>query len=323
MIFAIVVVGIHQPIFRGDAYVATWLWMGRLAVPFFFVTSAFLFFLRNPGPAELKKYVVRMLKLYGVWFVIMLPYTIYLRCDAGNSVLWNAGHLLRLFLLDSTFCGSWFLSALLISIPLVFYGERKIGLRWMLAVAVCAELFLISYAWRFAMPADVASALTSFTRAFPDVHCSFLAAMIYVVIGCGIARRWETVSRLPVKRLWMLAFVLTAVMIAWIIAKEKCWHIDPRTVLRVPAVAAIFLAVVRSEVHLKLPYLALRKTSTIVYISHFLFIFLLSRAQMYWWHSSLPDYARFAIVLSAACLLSTLIIWLQKRPRLGWLRYTW
>lgn len=323
MFFAIIVVGIHQPIFTGDAHVATWLWMGRLAVPFFFITSAFLFFLRNPGPTELKKYVVRMLKLYGVWFVIMLPYTIHLRYVVDYSLAGNVAHFLQLFLLDSTFRGSWFLSALLIVIPLVYYGERKLGLRWMLAIAVVVELFLVSYAWRFAMPTNVADALTAFTHNFPDVHCSFLAAMIYVVIGCIIARRWTSVSQLSARRLWAAAVVLTALMAAWIIAKEKCWHIDTRTVVRVPAVTAVFLAVVRSEVNLKLPYRALRKMSTIVYISHFLFIFLLSRAQMYWWHSSLPNPARFAIVLTASCALSALLIWLQKRPHMGWLKYTW
>ena len=323
MLFAIIVVGIHQPIFSGDAYVGTWLWMGRLAVPFFFITSAFLFFLRNPGPAELKKYVVRMLKLYGVWFFVMLPYTIQLRYVADYSVAGNVAHFVQLFLLDSTFRGSWFLSALLIAIPLVYWGERKLGLRWMLAIAVVVELFLLSYAWRFAMPTSIADALTAFTHDFPDVHCSFLAAMIYVVIGCIIARWWTSISQLSVKRLWITAIALTATMAAWIIVKEKCWHISTRTLLLVPAVTAIFLAVVRSEVNLKLPYRALRKTSTIVYISHFLFIFLLSRAQMYWWHTSLPDFARFAIVLATSCALSALLIWLQKRPRLSWLKYTW
>lgn len=323
MLFAVIVVGIHQPIFSGDAYVGTWLWMGRLAVPFFFITSAFLFFLRNPGPTELKKYVMRMLKLYGVWFVVMLPYTIQLRYVAGYSVLGNVAHFLQLFLLDSTFRGSWFLSALLIAIPLVYWGERKLGLRRMLAIATVVELFLLSYAWRFAMPTSVADALTAFTHDFPDVHCSFLAAMIYVVIGCIIARRWTSVIRMSAKRLWVAAIVLTMVMAAWIIVKEKCWHISTRTLLLVPAVTAIFLAVVRSEVNLKLPYRALRKTSTIVYISHFLFIYLLSRVQMYWWHTSLPNFARFAIVLASSCALSALLIWLQKRPRLSWLKYTW
>lgn len=323
MIFAIIVVGIHQPIFSGDAYVGTWLWMGRLAVPFFFVTSAFLFFLRNPGPAELKKYVVRMLKLYGVWFVVMLPYTIKLRYVDDFSVMGNVAHFLQLFLLDSTFRGSWFLSALLIAIPLVYWGERKLGLRWMLVAGTVSELFLHSYAWRFALPTNIADALTAFNQNFPDVHCSFLAAMIYVVIGCIIARRWTSLCQLSAKRLWTAAIAMTMTMAALIIVKEKCWHISTRTLLLVPTVTLIFLAVVRSEVNMKLSYRTLRKTSTIVYISHFLFIFLLSRAQMYWWHTSLPDYARFAIVLATSCAFSALLIWLQKHPRLNWLKYTW
>lgn len=339
LLFAFVVVGMHQHALHGDAFLLTWGWMQRMAVPFFFVTSAFLFFQRNPGPAELKHYVVRMLKLYGVWFVVMLPYTIYQRMDASQSVLWNVGHMLRLFLLDSTFSGSWFLSALLIAIPLVYYCERKWGMTVTVALAVVSEALMQIYGWKFALPTPTVEALLAFDAALPGVHNSWLAAMIYVVAGLAIARRWPSISRIPLRPLRWTTLVLMMAMAVWIVAMEKWLHIDSRTVLRVPVVILLFVCVARSNVKgcslrrgaadagesglLGVSFRSMRKASIIIYISHFLFIFLLKQAQMYWWHHWLPEYVRYAVVLGTSCSLAALLISLQRRPSLGWLRYAW
>lgn len=339
LLFAFIVVGMHQHALHGDAFLLTWGWMQRMAVPFFFVASAFLFFQRSPGPAELKHYVVRMLKLYGVWFAVMLPYTIYQRMDASQSVLWNVGHMLRLFLLDSTFSGSWFLSALLIAIPLVYYCERKWGMTVTVALAVASEALMQIYGWKFALPAPTVEALLAFDAAMPGVHNSWLAAMIYVVAGLAIARRWTSITRIPLRPLRWATLALMMAMAVWIVMMEKTLHIDSRTVLRVPVVILLFVCVARSNVKgvslrrgaadagdagiLGVSFRSMRKASIIIYISHFLFIFLLRQAQMYWWHHWLPDYVCYAVVLGASCTFAALLIYFQRRPFFSWLRYAW
>lgn len=323
LLFALIVVGIHQQPCSGEAYAYTWGWFGRLAVPFFFVTSAFLFFQRQPGPAQLRKYVVRMLKLYGFWFVVMLPYTIHLRWDTDMSFVGNVLWLVRRFLLDSTFAGSWFLSALLIAIPLVYWSERRLGLRTTVVAAVGIELFLQAYGWRFAMPDAMAEALTSFDEGFPSVHCSWMAAVVYVVAGSLIARRWESIARISACRWWCAAGVSTAVMAGWIFYMNQSLFIDDRTILRVPVVVLIFISVVRSNLKLRLPYRTLRKASTIFYISHFLFIFLLTELQINWLEHMIPDAWRYVIVLLTCGVLSWTLIRLQRHRLLAWLQYAW
>lgn len=323
LLFAFIVVGIHQTPVAGDARIYSWLWMGRLAVPFFFVASAFLFFLRNPGPAELRKYVVRMLKLYGFWFVVMLPYTIYLRCDSYESVLWNAGHLLHLFVTDSTFGGSWFLAAMLISIPLVYYSERLIGLWGTLGLSLVAELFLQVYGWKSFLPHETVVWLTKINDAFPGVHTSFLAAMIYVSAGLLLARYWNRVARIPRRVAWGIALGAVALMAVWIVYMEKATTLDSRTFMRVPAVVLLFIAIMRSDLTWPLPYRALRKASTVVYISHFLFIFLLLQVQTHFLPQALPHPVQYLAVLTASLLLTALLVRLQRWPRLSWLKYAW
>lgn len=323
IVFACIVVGMHQPPVVGDARIYSWLWMGRLAVPFFFITSAFLFFLHDPGPAQLRKYSARMLKLYGFWFVVMLPYTIQLRCDGSESILWNVGHLLQLFILDSTFGGSWFLMATIISIPLIYYGERLIGLRATIAVSLGVEIFLQAYGWKKLLPHEMASALTQIDKAMPGVHNSFLAAMIFVTIGLVLARSWSRIERTPRRSAWGAAIVAVALMAGWIIYMEKSQILDSRTFLRVPAVAILFIAIVRSDLTLPLPYRALRQASTVVYISHFLFIFLLKLLQHDCLHHSLPHPMQYLAVLTSSLLLTALLICLQRCRGLSWLSYAW
>lgn len=323
ILFACIVVGMHQPPVAGDVRTYSWLWMGRLAVPFFFITSAFLFFLRNPGPAQLQKYVGRMLKLYGFWFIVMLPYIIHLRCVGSEGVLWNVGHLLQLFVLDSTFGGSWFLMATIISIPLVYYGERLIGLWGTIAVSLGVEMFLQAYGWKDFLPHEVVATLTQIDKVMPGVHNSFLAAMIFVTIGLLLARNWSRIERIPRRAAWGAAIAAVAMMAAWIIYMEKTQVLNSRTFLRVPAVTLLFIAIVRSNLTLALPYRNLRKASTVVYISHFLFIFLLKQLQYGYLHHSLPRPMQYLTVLASSLLLTALLIFLQRRPRLAWLKYAW
>lgn len=320
LLFAFIVVGMHQHPFEGDAFLFTWEWMRRMAVPFFFVASAFLFFQRNPGPAELKHYVSRMLKLYGFWFVVMLPYTLSLRCDPSATVLWNVGHMLHLFIHGNTFMGSWFLMALIITIPLVYWLEQKVGMRWTLVTALVVELFLQAYGWKWAMPQAAADALLTIDAHFPGVHNSWLAAMIYVVAGRIIAMRWTSISQWPVRRVRLAALGLMLIMAAWIIVMTKILTIDSRTILRVPVVILVFISVVRSDLTLDLPYRTLRRISIIIYITHFLFIFLLREAQLHVFHTFFPQYVRYLLVLTASLLVSLAIVRLQRVRGFGWLK---
>ena len=74
-LFAILVIGIHTEPFGFNLWADRMFGiMTRLCVPFFFVTSAF-FLYRNGS--SIKQYIMRILRLYFVWSLIYLPFSLH------------------------------------------------------------------------------------------------------------------------------------------------------------------------------------------------------------------------------------------------------
>jgi peptidoglycan/LPS O-acetylase OafA/YrhL len=133
-ISALLVLAIHvypfveiSPVFN-TFFIAT---ICRLAVPFFFVTSGFFFakklFARPfDENAMLKNYLIRIGRLYLVWTIIYLPYTIWNYMDTGFS-WYNIISYLRDFLLNGSYYHLWFLPALMLGMCIVFFSVRYLG----------------------------------------------------------------------------------------------------------------------------------------------------------------------------------------------------
>ena len=142
VVAALLMVAIHARPFVGNTYPLYISLFSRMAVPVFFVVSAFFFFRKKPDTAQLKHYVRRMGWLYAFWFVVEAYFTIDgVFFSHDRSVLESLSHFICGFFLNSTFSGSWFIMALIICIPLVHWLGKRIS-SWAifgigLAVYVC------------------------------------------------------------------------------------------------------------------------------------------------------------------------------------------
>lgn len=98
-----------------------------IAVPIFFVISGYLFFMKKRTKLDLKRYMSRVLKLYGVWSLIYLPLVLI---EMNNSGGFNALEGLK-FIQKVFFAGTyyhlWYLPSLAVAIFLVYYISRKIS----------------------------------------------------------------------------------------------------------------------------------------------------------------------------------------------------
>lgn len=132
---AILVVAIHANPFRGVANTVIIEGFARLAVPFFFIASAYLFFRRNPDAKALRHFARRICLLYGFWFVFNLPhYCVYRTPDSVTTFIHD-------LLLGSTFGASWFLTALLEGTILIWLLSKKVN-DWLLLIAGSLILLL-------------------------------------------------------------------------------------------------------------------------------------------------------------------------------------
>lgn len=107
----------------------------RLAVPVFFVISSYLFFhkIKDLNKAErcsvYHKFVIRAIKLYAFWFVVLLPVTIVVRRWYAMDVLEFIKTFPLTLLFDSTFQASWYIPAYIIGISIAYYlGKHNVVL---------------------------------------------------------------------------------------------------------------------------------------------------------------------------------------------------
>lgn len=99
----------------------------RAAVPVFFIISSYFFFLKMNKVEDNKErntilvnFVKRALKLYIFWFIVLLPVTVYVRKWYTEDLATIAFNLIRGFTVGSTFLASWYITAYIIGIVLIY-----------------------------------------------------------------------------------------------------------------------------------------------------------------------------------------------------------
>ena len=103
----------------------------RLAVPFFFVSSGFFFFRKwdknhpEANQEALSRYEKRLGKIYLIWTIIYLPYTIWDYTRAGFR-FYHIFAYLRDLLLNGSYYHLWFLPALIPYVSFLFSFFTKL-----------------------------------------------------------------------------------------------------------------------------------------------------------------------------------------------------
>lgn len=186
----------------------------RIAIPVYFMISAFLFFSKYDRlPKEeqnacLWKFVKRDLILYLFWFIVFLPFTIVYRDYFHKSIPYFFGTIL----VGSSFPASWYLMALVIAIVIVAKLDRGIGRYIVPAIAFLFFIFCLGQkTWR------VLADRTGFLPKIYDATAisytvSFFYAIIWIWIGRLFVKYKEKVLAANMK-LTVAAFVLSLVLL--------------------------------------------------------------------------------------------------------------
>ncbi|MBD5203607.1 MAG: acyltransferase [Bacteroidales bacterium] len=301
----------------------------RSAVPVFFIISSYFFFRPVYASAygshgRFSHYVKRSVVLYFFWFAILIIPTcrIYHYFSAGVlEGLWKISF--NIFF-GGTFPASWFISACVIGISIVYAARRH--LRIMTVAALLCYLICCSLTNYFKL---LPSFNEWFVHTFPiwNPANSFPASLLWICAGAIIARREnedKPLFRLPVNLVLMVAgFILLWLEHRYICANR--WERTDDCYLSLIVVApALFMAI------LSLPGVSfswtilLRHASVIIYCLHatiarLLFIHF-KEVRILQPESGVYN---FAITLLSVALASTLILILQRRKFFSWLRFSY
>lgn len=129
IVCAYLVVVIHLMAFQSLGDRATYVtsdFICRISVPFFFITSGYFFYLKVNKEGYLKKYVMKLIKIYViatiVYLIVFIPFIPFMY---QMFVEGGIGFTLKLFLINSISGAMWYFPALIISICVVYLFLKK------------------------------------------------------------------------------------------------------------------------------------------------------------------------------------------------------
>ena len=310
-VLALVVVGIHIHPLPEPYYTYSWGVFGRLAVPFFFIASSYFFFRRSPNTSDLKRYVVRLLKMYLFWFIFTAPLTVMQQFTSPHGDL--ASKILifiRNFFFGSTFKGSWFLMALIINIPIVYY-LKKINSVYLLILGFLITLILVcDTSFRIFMPHNIDFLFNSLDSFYAnDMGTSSHTAFVYIVIGKIIAEKVVEKATTNKPRLTMMMTISLILLYVDATVVMSLSGNNAYLLWQIPVASLLFLVALVNNTNAKMPYKDLRKISIIIYISHFIMQWILDYAGAKGY--PYPPTARYLIAVSCCIALGYIIIKLK------------
>lgn len=328
-ILSFLIVAIHTHLF--DPYLYPWL---RLAVPLFFIVSSYLFFTKINACTSnvekltaLKNFVLRNLKLYAFWFVVLFPINIFTRGWFDGGFWSGILTIIQSFFLASTFTASWFIMALIIGVSIVFFASKKLNntslfiIGTVIFVLICIRS---AYMFLFKDPEWVQSILVGVVK-YENIMCepmtSFPVGIFWIV--CGKMFADGAFSRFKIKASSVVLAVSAGLLLTeWLILKHFSGNFNKDSYLMLaPCSIAIFNILIQLK-PVSLKYAReMRKISIIVYASHGAVISCISYLfNLAGW--SAPSVIKFFLTVIICVGGAILILYLEKKKYFTWLKYS-
>lgn len=276
----------------------------RVAVPFFFITSSYLFFSRGKRFGDFAK---RILILYAVWFVINLP-LVYVRFFKHGLHLLP---FLKGLFFSSTFAGSWFLTATLEGLGLCVLLSKKCSNTVLLIIGILLYSLPLMYAtYRPLTPAPVIEGLRSVSSVV-SITYSFIGSFLFMVLGKIVVEKKTLPSMGAVTAGLAIACVAG---IAEVILGKSIIGMNSDTLVSLPLLAFFLLMLLIHPRFCRFTGVSsdacwfMRHSSIIMYLSQFLLIATLHR-----FVPGMDPLVQYPVILLSTLLISMAVEFLSRR----------
>lgn len=249
-----------------------------------------------PPKDKLVAFVRRIAILYSMWMVIQII-LIPERCAGWMNIEFPIK-----ILFGSTFGGSWFYSALVIA-TLIIFLLRKNSL---LTLSVSMTAYLTFVLGKCGVPV-FCIIYDKYAELLSPMFLSWPYALLWTFTGFCMA------SRYGLKKIVGVSLFLSLFLVPLNFIYGNCvsW------LLRYVCVVMIGFCCCRYNCRMKLPYRWLRKTSTLVFMIHFYFVYLIPEQGYLLGFLSV----KFIKVLLFSILLSSVIIEMAKINKMKFFKY--
>ena len=328
LLMALFVVEIHTRPFMGhptaEAVIGG---LEALAVPFFFIASAFLCFRglcsddfatpESKGSVRVRRTTGKLLRLYLIWTALFLPVTVFGDLLAGKSLLSGLASFIKgTLFVGENFCSwpLWYLRGSVIGFVLTYLilrggGSSKHLLFVSASFLFAGYLLTLLHNWDGA-PAVIAQPVKAYFVIFENTRNGLFEGFFYIAVGAVLGMKHEQLDKLHFG-------VPVAMAVLGIIG---CILISNDAHLPFCACASIcvfLLSVRRSGENLK-PYVKARNSSTIIYLVHMyfvvIFVYLIcggSNPKLF--ANEVNRFLLYLFALGGSTAVSVLVITLAKR----------
>lgn len=308
-ISALLVISIHTAPFIQVNETANFILVqivARLAVPLFFLISGFLFFHKiDPkrgckdaqNLAHLKTYVLHILRIYIMWSLLYLPILMFSWWKEGFAYTMLLRYL-RDFLFTGSYYHLWFLPALCVSVPLVYFFYTKCSRKLMFFIA----LLLYSIGMLMNVYGDVLQTIPAIAGLYEGYLEIFVTArnglffgFMFVALGAIL----QNIDSTSYKKTWLLYFVVTFAGLigeCFLLQMYGFMHnLTSMYMMLIPCVVCLFGWLLSISMKASHRYARLREMSLYMYVGHIFFVFIFMQVL------DLPNL--YVYLLSVSCSL--------------------
>ena len=239
----------------------------------------------------------------------------------GESFLKNLFSFVKSFFFSSTFSGSWFLVSCVFSVWLIYVcnkkdrGEKALIILSFLFYLIC--VFCSAYG-KILYKLNIGDEYETVVFFFAKPYNSIIVGVPYFLLGRYFAKKDIHLTKSN-KFVGVLCFVLLLAEI-FITYKFDLQEASDCYLMLLPCASFLFLWIKDIKMNLKFNPVVLRNASTIIFFSHFIFIFLLEIIEKLFLISITP-LLRFPIVSILTLVLSFVLIELSKIKHFYWIKY--
>jgi len=305
VIMALLVVGIHTEPFGFNI----WLDRGfgivtRLCVPFFFITSAYFYWLKDKGAI---RYLKRILLLYFVWSVIYLPF------DIKSLSNMSIGKVLYRYLWTGNEHALWYLCGSAIGFSITYLLLKVFKPKTVLIISITVLVIgCMKSTWAPLFERLLSVEVVDFLGSRNGLFYAFP----YTALGMFAAKSSDESKGRSLKPL-IIGFVLSLFALC---IESILFVVVLKTSSTIMWLSALpytyFLFMLGNNINIQIEKrtsLTLRKISTLIYVSQYLFIPL--------WSKFCNTFALFCAVSVSTIIFAVVIIRLSDLKVCRWMRY--
>ena len=251
--------------------------IARIAVPLFFVISAYFFF-QHTDENYVMKYLKKIGKLYLIWSLIYLPF--YLLQNSHNGLVIMVVRYLRNFFFLGSHYHLWFLPALMFALYVVNKFSKYFNLKQILMMS--AILYFIGhlgniYVNELYQVPILGTFHQLYMNVFETTRNGLFFGVPFVAMGYLCAQKLKPQSQGFWCKWIMISIVLYASEFSLLCYFDVMNDLSSMYLMLIPLVYGIFRWLQAIELSITPKHVMMRKMSLLIYVSHILFYLIICR----------------------------------------------